>query len=208
MLKTSDLVQIIADSYDYQVRWDHLWNGSNDADIWFGIKIVGDETVGVFRGSRTQEDWYRDLLALPTVKHHPQLGPVHEGFDEGLDELFKQAVPYLGNSPIICGHSLGGARSWLFAGRLIVEGIIPKGIIVCGSPRPGCEQLRSIVGGITGVSFKNRFDPVTLVPIWLPTFPAVQMKDFTMLDEVPMEYDILADHHIQYYVKGAKRLDG
>lgn len=210
MLTDSQLVQLCAVSYDTSTRWDKLWEGNDSNGIWFAIKYIDGVAVGVFRGSTTQLDWWRDFQArLHAIKVHPELGLVHEGFDEGLDELFEKALPYLGQRPYIVGHSLGAARAWLFAGRLVLATNVPTRIAVCGSPRPGCQQLRSLMEPVSKISFKNRTDPVTDVPLTIPPlFPYVKPADFTLIDQHPTAYDILADHHIGLYVEGVKRIEG
>lgn len=180
--------------------WDKLWSGEVGG-IYAGIK----DNALIFRGSITKEDWFRDLLVLPHYPlNHPQLGLVHTGFYEGMDEFFEEASKFLGPNPVIGGHSLGAARAWLFAGRLISEGSHPGRIVVCGSPKPGCGQLRNLLAPYSKASFKNRYDPVTVLPIPLPDFPCIDMADFTMLNIIPTRDDILADHDISNYVSGVK----
>jgi hypothetical protein len=208
MLSDAQLVQICAETYDQSAKWDRLWSGQNDDDVWAAVRRVGDTDVIAFRGSVTPEDWYRDFLAIPcSIKPHPELGLVHEGFDEGLDELFEEAAKFLGPNTAVVGHSLGAARAWLFAGRLVIAGCSPRRIAVCGSPRPGCQLLRNILNPISKISFKNRLDPVTDVPVCMPGFPYVEPSDFTALNESPMDFGLLADHDISLYVQGVNRLN-
>lgn len=194
--------------YDDSYRdWDFHWDGVGLGDIVAGIK----DNVLVFRGSITTEDWLRDLTAFPQVPtNHVILGQVHSGFYEGMDEFFVQAANHLSDNPIICGHSLGAARAWLFGGRFICQGGRTKRIVTFGSPRPGCEKLQSILKHYDKVSYKNRHDPVTDVPVWLPDFPVVDMCEFTMLDIPPAINDTspLADHHMPLYDSGAEALYG
>ena len=209
MLTDSQLIHLCAASYSPAVQWDELWSGQLADGIWFAIKKVGDDTVGVFRGSVTPEDWFRDFLALPHyVKPYPQMGFVHRGFDEGLDELFEKAAPHLGRNPYIVGHSLGAARAWLFAGRLVLAGNAPTRIAVCGSPRPAGRQFRDLMATTNHVSYRNQNDPVTLVPFTLPPWlPFVDPADFTYLNERPMRTDLLASHDISLYGEGVALLE-
>lgn len=182
--------------------WEHLWDGGADSGgIYAGIK----DNALIFRGSITTEDWFRDLCAYPRRSLvHPQLGPIHSGFYEGLDDFFKEALPLLGRCPVIGGHSLGAARAWLFAGQYIAQGGGLGRIAVFGSPRPGCEQLRKLLAPASKASYKNRYDPVTEVPIWLPDFPVLHMADFSVLNQKPAadDWEPLADHHIELYCRG------
>lgn len=200
-----DLVSLSKAIYDPSYGdWTHYFDGSAADGICAGIK----DNCLVFRGSITLEDWYRDLLAFPRQPlDHPQLGRVHAGFYEGMDEFLAKAFQLLGPGTAFCGHSLGAARAWLAAGVYIAQGGRPSRITTCGSPRVGCGEFRQLVTPYLKSSFKNRFDPVTDVPIWLPDFPVVEPADFTMLDEKPLgdDFDPLADHSIQLYLNGARR---
>lgn len=160
----------------------------------------------MFRGSDDALDWLRDFDA--TIYSHPQLGPVHYGFMEGMDDFFEENSKLLGASPDICGHSLGAAHAWLFAGLLAKAGNNPSRITVFGSPRPGCDQLRSILSPISKSSYKNGNDPVTDVPVYLPIFPFVEPCQFTQINVPPVTHDLLHDHHIEQYLAGVEQLDG
>lgn len=203
----SDLyaVRLCNDIYDIPDahKWGELWNGTDPDGIY--AAITGD--VLVFRGSDSLEDWLRDLLAAQKTPYtHPQFGPIHSGFWMGMQPFFDKVRPVLKPGMTICGHSLGAARAWLFAALMVAAGIEPAKIITCGSPRPGCLPLRQFLdkARIPTISLKNRHDPVTDVPIKLPTWPYMDMADFTVLDADPdpLDLTIFADHHMPLYIKG------
>jgi hypothetical protein len=100
---------LCSDIYDPSQKWDRLWTGTGNG-IYVGLK--GNDLV--FRGSDDDEDWFRDFNAKPF--NHPILGLVHEGFMEGMDELFEEIAKFLPDNPRIHGHSLGAAHAWIFAG--------------------------------------------------------------------------------------------
>lgn len=202
MLHDLDIVRLCSAIYDPDYKeWDELWIGDGPDGIYAGLK----DNALIFRGSVTKDDWLRDLLAYPNyLEDHPQLGRIHAGFYEGMDVFFDKASSFLREGAVIGGHSLGAARAWLFAGRCVAAGYRPSRISVYGSPRPGCAELRELLASIPMMSYKNRFDPVTNVPIWLPNFPVVDMCDFSMLNVSPAlnDIEVFADHHIGLYVNG------
>ncbi|MFZ0271014.1 MAG: hypothetical protein WAL34_04105 [Acidobacteriaceae bacterium] len=201
MRTDSEYAVLCAAIYNPQSKWDKIWTGNGNG-IFAGV--FGNTVV--FRGSDCPLDWLRDFDA--TLYDHPELGPVHCGMMEGLDDFFAETAKLLGSSPDICGHSLGAAHAWLFAGLLARAGNNPSRIAVFGSPRPGCQQLRDILTPISKSSYRNGNDPVTDVPVFLPGFPYVEPCDFTQLDVPPATHDLLHDHHIEQYVAGVEALAG
>lgn len=218
MLTDQDLVGLCAAIYDpTYTGWDHFWSGAEPDGICAGIK---DNRL-VFRGSRTLEDWVRDVIAgVGTAPFaHAQLGQIPLGFWRGMHDFLTKALPLLGDGAAFGGHSLGAAHAQLAAGVYIAQGGHPGRITVCGSPRPGCEQLRQLLRPYPLTSFKNRYDPVTEVPMTFPNFPAIQMAEFNLLNILPvelasdprpwldfnplMEHLTFEDHHIELYVRGA-----
>lgn len=211
MKTDADLVRLCASIYDPSTQWDHYWDGAGPSGICAGIK----DNCLIFRGSITLLDWYRDTLARGFVPFkHPELDLVDFGFDEGMDEFTQEAFQFLRDGATFSGHSLGAARAWLAAGRYIIQGDHPERIAVFGSPRPGCQALGQIVAPYSKVSYKNRSDPVTEVPLPLRGFMAIQPTSFTMLNVETTDADHgflldfldenlwFADHHIQLYEKG------
>lgn len=181
--------------------WDQYWPSDDPEGICAGIK----NNILIFRGSVTAQDWFRDLEAYPEQpKDHPQLGLVHAGFDEDMDEFFQQTSHFCNPDTIVGGHSLGAARAWLYAGRLVAQGSPPAGVTVFGSPRPGCLPLGQILAGVPKKSYRNGLDPVCEVPLPFATFPVIQMTDFTDIHIEPTDWSEgpMAWHNINLYAEG------
>lgn len=205
MVSDTDLVNLCAGIYDPSSQWDHLFFGAQDDDIYAGIKKINDTSVLCFRGSVSATDWFRDFMVLPHEPlDHPQLGIVHAGFYEGMDEFFEEVSPLLGPNPFITGHSLGAARAWLFGGLLTAANNNPCRITVFGSPKPGGQQLASLLASVSKGSYRNGEDPVTEVPLWIGYHMAIEPVAFTGLKIEPTDWSEgpMAWHSINLYEKG------
>lgn len=92
-----------------QVSWDHYDDGSDDGVVWAAKRMNGFWLV-VNRGSVTEQDFCRDLYALPRAVR--DLGCVHAGFYIGAPEQHEEIRALIGTDPVIfSGHSLGAARA-------------------------------------------------------------------------------------------------
>ena len=203
MLTDAEIVKLCAAIYSPQPPgfWDRYWDGSAPDRICAGIK----GNVLVFRGSVTATDWFLDFLVAPHVPlDHPQLGIVHAGFYEGMDEFFEKTAKLLGQNPIVCGHSLGAARAWIYGGLLTATGNNPSRITVFGSPRPGGLGLANLLAPIPKASYKNGDDPVAEVPLWIGETMALEPISFTALHQIPTDWTegLMAWHSIKLYSEG------
>lgn len=200
MIADADAVRLCAEIYSSpETSWERYFDGDEPS----GICAAVHDDVLIFRGSVTQEDWFRDLQAQPT--RHPKLGGVDFGFMEGLDGFYTKIVDSLSLRTVVCGHSLGAARALLFGALLAADGRPPAAIITFGSPRPGFSQLAEILKPVPIRSYKNRFDPVTDVPVpFYPDLPYVHPRALLPLNVKPPLADcsIFADHHIELYEQG------
>lgn len=134
-----------------------------------------------FEGTKDLKGWLSNFQALAR-KHveHALLGPLHPGFDCGMDQVVDAFIPHREGKQepiIIAGHSRGAAHATLAAALLSMRGVAPAAVLCWGCPRPGMQKLRSILSGTPGVkrSFQNKapgapMDPVTSVPAWLWPF--------------------------------------
>lgn len=201
MISDPDIVDLAAATYS-NFQWDFLYK--NDK-VYCGVKHVNGIAVAAFRGSVTTPDWMHDLDALPFATL--DIGTVHMGFFEGVPESIPALLPNLKGPLVITGHSLGAAHAALFAGRLTVMGVPVSRLVLCGSPRPGFSRLASILVPIPKASYKNRFDPVTCVPL---DPPYMQVCPFTTVNvEPPLDdFDPLADHSIFRYQQGVREIWG
>ncbi len=179
----------------------------------FTVQDMGDCTVVAFEGSHTPLDWHRDFEAV--MVNDVDLGAVENGFLQGMRDV-QDEIDLPPDSPlIIIGHSLGAARAAIFAGLTFDQGMMVPGdrIVLFGCPRPGGENLKSILARIPITSYRNGKDPVCDVPFDIPLIePYCHVRDFTMLNATPADDDIwnivpdMGWHHIQNYRKGLEAL--
>lgn len=193
-----DLALTCQKSYSVNTLWDRLWTSG-------GVHVgMTDDTI-CFRGSDDLEDWMRDFDALAI--YDIKLGGLHAGFARGIGNFFAVNQELFNSNTRVCGHSLGAARALIFAGFMASSGVIPKEVVVFGSPRPGFQKLTDILAPVTIRSYKNRSDPVTEVPVSvLPVFPYVHPRQAIKLNVPPFaaECDPLADHSIDLYAQGVE----
>ena len=153
--------QLCAQVYDTDQGWDHYW--STD-DVVCAHRAFSDCDALVFRGSVTFEDWVRDADALPVSD--PEVGLVHHGFLAGLDDLLAQALPAMQSPIVLTGHSLGGARARIAAGKLIARHRLVAQVITFGSPKPGYFNLANILqrSSCAHSSYRHASDVVPDLP--------------------------------------------
>lgn len=185
--------------------WAEQW--PHDGGFAAMRRELGFDVV-VWRGSVTTLDWLDDLDAAPV--DDLQLGWVHRGFREGVEAVRGQVEAAVRQPLIITGHSLGAAHAWIHAGLRVVCGAAPVRVVAFGSPRPGFTKLTELVSRVPSASYKNRYDPVTGVPVTTLLFPYLEPVPFIELDEAPPPADswgVLADHHMDLYLAGVTKLE-
>lgn len=190
-----------------------------DASAWlpghywdFGEVVCAHRTIGAddtltFAGSKRAIDWMRDAEGWPMWD--AELGFCHAGFLRNMDSVIAEVMGVIKNPLTIQGHSLGGARARIAAAKMVVRGMNVKRVCVFGSPKPGFANARRIIekSGIEHESFRNRDDPVPLVPGVLPHWS--HTEQWRTFDEAPAADDIepLRDHHMALYLAGASKLE-
>lgn len=204
MIPAATLARLCANLYDDKSEgWLHHFVIE---DIVFAHVKVDDSDVLVFRGSITALDWIRDAEGWPAWDS--KLGFVHAGFLRHMDDALETVRPFLGQKVVITGHSLGGARARVMAALLIVNGLPINQVTVFGSPRPAFENLSRILqkSGAIHTSYRNRNDPVPLVPGILPNW--THPEQWIALNEAPAADDLepLRDHHIELYLRGVQKI--
>jgi len=131
-----------------------------------------DFHILAFRGTeRSFGDWLRNLEMAPRAH---AFGPVHGGFSNGLDQVWKSTlVPHFQqdeSTPIwMTGHSLGAALATLAATRVFTEfpGFPIAGVITYGQPRLASKDFRKAFESSLGdrlIRVVNHRDLVTRLP--------------------------------------------
>lgn len=202
-----DLARLCASSESDAAGFDFIDAGAKTG-VWFGIKYVDGYDIIVFRGSllfsggKLTPDWLRDFNSRMILVD--KLGDVHAGFYEQMPEVYQLIQPRLRGLPVvITGHSLGAARAIIYSA---ISPIRPVRIVIFGCPRPGTQRLADIFLNDDITSYKNRHDPVTDVPVFVPLeFPYVPATSQYARVDGMVDFNLgppWADHHADNYVKG------
>lgn len=133
-------------------------------DVTICIRYEGPDTVVVFPGSRTDDDWRDDFECFPFP--HPKLGIVHWGFWKFIPKVIDTIQPLIRGDVYLGGHSLGGAHAAAAAAELGLRGVKTKFLAMFEAPRVGwltfAMFLRSCVDD--AVLTWNGLDLVDLAP--------------------------------------------
>lgn len=189
--------------------WDDVLEPEADGGICLGIVAIAGVRYVVDRGSVTPQDWWRDFESefWHTMTGFEALGPVALGFSKAMPELFRTKLRPIIEAPwVAVGHSLGAARAQLGAGMGAVLECPPLRCVAFGPPRVGMGTFTAAVAGVPFALYRNRSDPVAMVPTDPPFSRAAPL---IALDAAPAPDDSwgpLADHHIELYVEGLTRL--
>ncbi len=189
----------------------------NDDGVCWGIAQEGDCDVIVLRGSYTNEDWLRDVMAKPYMSR--RMGPVHSGFYLGMDNAWTDMKEVLRHDAqyVVTGHSLGAARASLLTGIMLADGWPVEARIVFGEPKPGFAALAEFIKSVPSRSYRNgvsdAHDVVTDLPFTIPALGLdyVHPVPFTLVSAPPPVDDVtglFAYHHIHLYVEAMKASDG
>lgn len=154
---------------------------ANETDTQVLVCRWNNDVVVAFRGTELKlQDMLTDLRAsLVPCTGGP--GQVHHGFQSALNSVYPQIVRAISQITIagtsrlyVCGHSLGGALSMLFAGRYVRERAFDgqrqpslAEVFTYGAPRVGDADFasnyrKSPAGSVTFCWVANQ-DPVTRV---------------------------------------------
>lgn len=192
-----DLARLSTDVYVHSAEWTQYYEEKGDHAVCYGLKETDTTIDVVFRGSKSLRDWFNNFRALPT--DHPQLGPVESGFVDGLQDVLTEIGDKLSHTEKrirIGGHSLGGARAFLFSGLLTVNLVWPSIVAGFGSPKPGMRQFSNILSELPDVyCFRNGPDPVPELPLSLPEFPYELPRSPIGLRAAPTGWPDLIEWH-------------
>lgn len=204
MISELEIANICHGTYEDGYKWDYLFQGKQNDDIYVGIKRIGDIDVVAFRGSTTLEDWIRNFESIPV--YSPPLGFVADGFIVGLQDVFENLLTVIGPNYIVTGHSRGAAIATNYAARMTSAGKPPMALIVLAPPRTGFSDLKSLILKIpVSRAYANKNDPVVAVPPWCS-----HPYDLVEIDIPPPEKDPwgpIAPHHSELYVSAISKLN-
>lgn len=166
-----------------------------------GIADIDGVRVVAFPGSQTRIDWLRDLNAQPF--DHPELGMIHAGMWEGMDDFFAAIKDDLVGELVFVGHSLGCARAAYLAGLCSVAGIPVSKLFLFAPPRCSFDVLPMMLSGLVE-AYRNGVDPVPMVPFFLPPLEDWHpIGSYTQIFVTPQNpIDIFAWHSIDLYCQG------
>lgn len=209
-----DIAELCALIYQDQqtVGWDHFDGGEDDGVCW-GVKIVDGVDVVINRGSKTLQDWLRDAEALANPFEHSALGPVHPGFNLGMDRQWSEILSRDRPNRRFGGHSLGAAHASLLTARAVLSGQTPAPRCVFGEPCSTFQHGADVIARAGGSSYRNGdgahvYDPVTLVPVrfWPELYVhATRMTDVSELPTMSSR-DPFDLHHMPLYRQALAKL--
>jgi hypothetical protein len=235
------IAQLVNGLYAYPgyapVAFDHIEQPGDDDGICFALKRVAGTDIIVLRGSTTQQDWLRDFEAVADpfgagfIQHFfgfpssgkpdldTALGPCHPGFLAGMDAAYAAMQSMLGESVIVCGHSLGAGRAAILTGLMVAAGKLPRACVTFGQPRPGFPQLAKLISAVPQRSYCNGsadgiiLDMVTEVPVALGPEDYVHPHPLTRVCEEPNvawfeKWGIFAYHGMPLYLAALEKLAG
>lgn len=156
------------------------------------------------RGSESFLDWVDDGDVIdPDMFEHPDLGPIHAGFDRSTAECFPQILAAVNGLVVdLTGHSKGGSEAEMLAAKLGLAGAKIGRLVTFGAPRwtANPAKLATIFAPISGIAYRHFKDRVTEIPLWPmdhpPTRQPVEIGDGTFCDL----FDVPGMHHITGYL--------
>jgi hypothetical protein len=223
VLTDCDIVKACVGIYFYAdqapVTFEHFENPSpdNGGICWGLIRLPNDTFLVVFRGSTTFEDYMRDLNCFARPWHHTYLGPIHPGFYEGLETVWRLIKAMCGKRIIFSGHSLGAGRATQITGLAIQDGYTDIERVVIGEPQSGFRKLYDIVDKIPYRVYFNTdghfSDIVPSIPPYVWPEKYVNENAFTKICAPPdlkimLEWSIACWHYSPLYLKGVRHLLG
>jgi len=203
-LELAELCQAIYESPS-PVSWDKEYISPLFSHA--ALKRINGVAYVVRRGSRSPEDWYRDLGFWP-MRCPPLNTHVHGGIIAGVLWTFDQIEADIGDDPfVLTGHSLGAGEAILQGGLMIAAGKHPQAVVAFEPPR---VAFKSLCDPDRTRCYRNRADPVPEVPVFeIPLVGCyVPEKPFIALDGPadPADTSPLREHHITCVIAGLKAL--
>lgn len=203
---------------DLTKAFDYYDPGNGPHGVHLAVKYVEDETLILLPGSYNFWDWAKDGLAFVNPWNHDTLGPIHPGFDMGMERLAHYILDNIKGNIVLSGHSLGAGRGWIVAALLKELGRMVKRCVFFGSPKPGFASFAGYVRDIPSISYVNvssehewGHDGVTDVPFYLPPADYVQPIQLTHVSAEPdlatiVKYTLFRYHHMPLYAQALSSL--
>jgi hypothetical protein len=216
MVTDLQIAQMLQQLYQGGEGFDHYEPGSGDSGICWALKRTPEADVILLRGSATFQDWVRDLIALATPFSHEAFGPVHPGFEMGMERAWQEIQFQTVKNPsndverpaIVAGHSLGAGRAAILTALMIERRCPPIRRVCFGEPKPGFQQLADYIKGVPAASYRNagggQHDLITSVPLSFPPEEYVHAAPLTDVFGAPQPDDKWGPfcmHHMELYVK-------
>lgn len=208
MITDFEIAELLVQLYRGSEGFDYYENPPNDSGICWALKKTAEVDVILLRGSTTFQDWIRDLIALATPFSHAEFGPVHPGFEIGMERAFQAIVstPGLNKNIVIAGHSLGAGRAAILTALMVEDNVKPIARVVFGEPKPGFKKLADYISGVPARSYRNtgngQHDLITSVPLSFPPEEYVHAAPLTDVCALPQPGDswgVFAYHHMELY---------
>jgi hypothetical protein len=221
MLDSLSVAQAVLDLYNYPspapipiTKW--IYQSSETDSIYYGITIVDDAILVVFRGSTEFIDFIRDLEVIANPMQQGLLGPVHPGAWYQLEPILLDIfTKYSPEQVMFAGHSLGAMRATLAtawtAATFPYMKTLPR--IVFGEPKSGFEKSANLANIPGSISYWNTsgcllmVDPVYSLPFtfWpelythgTPPLCVEYRPDGSGPDK---QWGPVAPHYMGYYLK-------
>jgi lipase (class 3) len=211
-----EIAQLLQQLYSGSTGFDHYEPGSGGSGICWALKKTSDTDIILLRGSTTFQDWARDLIALAAPFSHSVFGPVHPGFEIGMERAWENISGYVDPRPgrrpwIVAGHSLGAGRAAILTALAVECAQAPAARVVFGEPKPGFKRLAEYIAHVPARSYRNTgevsgrsgHDLITDVPLSFP--PEEYVHDSSLIDvSAPPaagdNWGPFAYHHMELYV--------
>lgn len=208
MITHKSLAQLCIDIYDNS-KWSTNFKYVIIIDgVCYGLVIVDDVYIIVFRGSKDLIDWRRDLdtFAKPILC---AIGLVHPGFYRGLPNVWDSIKAKIPKDTKwgITAHSLGAAHAAGLTALAILDGRSPDFVVKFGEPKFGFQKFVDFIKPVNTISYRNgdeyHHDLITDVPYAVPALGLdyVRSTPFTVITapSPKSDYGVFSWHHIDLY---------
>jgi len=223
MISDLQIAELLVFQYNYsgeqlstgleESGFDYFDLGKGPHGLCWSYKVVDGITYIFLRGSVSFWDWLKDLMAAANPFDHDTLGPVHPGFEMGVERLSKDILARTKGPRVLAGHSLGAGRCRILEALLKEAGEPPLLTVCFGEPRAGFSTLAAYSADIptrsyrnTGGNFIRQHDLVTDVPFHLPPEEYVHrcaLTDISAEPDVPLrlKLSVFCYHHMPLYAQ-------